>query len=40
MVAAGTISTPIAATHGFEQTSEAIAKAAESGGKALFTPKA
>jgi NADPH:quinone reductase-like Zn-dependent oxidoreductase len=38
MVAAGTISTPVAATYGFDHISEAIAKAAESGGKVLFTP--
>ena len=40
LVAAGTISTPVAATYGFDQVGEAIAKAAESGGKVLFTPNA
>ncbi len=39
LVAAGTISTPVAATYGFEQVAEAITKAAESGGKVLFTPR-
>jgi len=39
MVAAGTISTPVAATYNFDQFSEAIAKAGESGGKVLFTPR-
>jgi NADPH:quinone reductase-like Zn-dependent oxidoreductase len=39
LVAAGTISTPVAATYGFEQVAEAIKKAAESGGKVLFTPR-
>jgi NADPH:quinone reductase-like Zn-dependent oxidoreductase len=35
LIAAGTISTPVAATYRFE----AIAKAAQSGGKVLFTPQ-
>jgi mitochondrial enoyl-[acyl-carrier protein] reductase / trans-2-enoyl-CoA reductase len=39
LVAAGTIFTPVAATYGFDQVREAIAKAAQSGGKVLFTPK-
>src|SRR5215469_1537705 len=39
MVAAGTISTSAAATYNFDQFSEAIAKAGESGGKVLFTPR-
>lgn len=39
LIAAGAISTPVAATYGFDQFREAIAKAAESGGKVLFTPK-
>ena len=39
LVAAGTISAPVAATYGFDRFKEAIAKAAESGGKVLFTPK-
>jgi NADPH:quinone reductase-like Zn-dependent oxidoreductase len=39
MVAAGTISTPVAATYNFDQFSEAIAKAGESSGKVLFTPR-
>jgi NADPH:quinone reductase-like Zn-dependent oxidoreductase len=39
LVAAGTISTPVAATYGFDQVREAITKAAQSGGKVLFTPK-
>ena len=39
LIAAGTISTPVAATYGFDQVREAITKAAESGGKVLFTPK-
>jgi NADPH:quinone reductase-like Zn-dependent oxidoreductase len=38
-VASGTISTPVVATYGFEQVAEAIAKAGESGGKVLFTPR-
>jgi NADPH:quinone reductase-like Zn-dependent oxidoreductase len=38
LVAAGTISTPVAATYRLDQVREAIAKAAESGGKVLFTP--
>ncbi len=39
LIAAGTISTPVAATYGFDQVREAITKAAERGGKVLFTPK-
>src|SRR2546427_1199875 len=39
LIAAGTISTPVAATYGFDQVREAITKAAQSGGKVLFTPK-
>ena len=39
LVAAGTIFTPVAATYDFDQVGEAIAKAAQSGGKVLFTPK-
>src|SRR5262245_4775630 len=40
LVAAGTISTPVAATYGFDQVGEAITKATQSGGKVLFTPNA
>jgi len=36
LIAAGTISTPVAATY---QVKEAITKAAQSGGKVLFTPQ-
>jgi NADPH:quinone reductase-like Zn-dependent oxidoreductase len=39
LVAAGAVSTPVAATYRFDQVREAIAKAAQSGGKVLFTPK-
>jgi NADPH:quinone reductase-like Zn-dependent oxidoreductase len=39
LVAAGTISAPVAATFGFDQVREAITKAAQSSGKVLFTPK-
>ena len=39
LVAAGMISTPVAATYGFDEVQEAITKAAQSGGKVLFTPK-
>ena len=39
LVAAGTISTPVAAICGFDQVGEAITKATQSGGKVLFTPK-
>jgi len=39
LIAAGTISAPVAATYGFDQVREAITKAAQSGGKVLFTPK-
>jgi NADPH:quinone reductase-like Zn-dependent oxidoreductase len=40
LVAAGTIAAPLAATYRFDQVSEAITKAAQSGGKVLFTSKA
>jgi NADPH:quinone reductase-like Zn-dependent oxidoreductase len=39
LIAAGAISTPIAAIYGFDQVMEAITRAAQSGGKVLFTPK-
>jgi NADPH:quinone reductase-like Zn-dependent oxidoreductase len=39
LIAVGTISALVAATYGFDQFSEAITKAAQSGGKVLFTPK-
>jgi NADPH:quinone reductase-like Zn-dependent oxidoreductase len=39
LVAAGTISAPVAATYGFDQVTEAITKAAHGGGKVLFRPK-
>jgi NADPH:quinone reductase-like Zn-dependent oxidoreductase len=39
LVASGTISTPVVATYRFEQIAEAIAKAGESGGKVLLTPR-
>jgi NADPH:quinone reductase-like Zn-dependent oxidoreductase len=39
LIAAGTISTPVAATYGFDQVREAITKAAQSSGKVLFRPK-
>jgi NADPH:quinone reductase-like Zn-dependent oxidoreductase len=39
LVAAGTISAPVAATYDFDQAREAITKAAQSEGKVLFTPK-
>jgi len=39
LIAAGTISTPVAATYRFDQVKDAIAKAAQSGGKVLFTPQ-
>jgi NADPH:quinone reductase-like Zn-dependent oxidoreductase len=39
LIAAGTISAPVAATYHFDQVSEAITKAAQSGGKVLFTPE-
>ena len=39
LIAAGTISAPVAATYRFDQVGEAIAKAAQSGGKMLFTPE-
>jgi NADPH:quinone reductase-like Zn-dependent oxidoreductase len=38
LIAAGTISTPVAATYRFDQVSEAITRAAQSAGKVLFTP--
>lgn len=40
LVAEGTISTPVAATYGFNQVGEALTQAAQSGGKVLFTPNA
>jgi NADPH:quinone reductase-like Zn-dependent oxidoreductase len=40
LIAAGTISIPIAATYGFEQARDAITTAARSSGKVLFTPGA
>jgi hypothetical protein len=39
LIAVGTISALVAATYGFDQFSEAITNAAQSGGKVLFTPK-
>jgi hypothetical protein len=39
-VAAGTISTPVAATYGFDRVGEAITRAIQSGGKVLLTPNA
>ena len=39
LIAAGTISAPVAATYRFDQVGEAIDKAAQSGGKVLFTPE-
>jgi NADPH:quinone reductase-like Zn-dependent oxidoreductase len=39
LVAAGMISAPVAATYGFDRVREAMTKAAQSGGKVLFTPK-
>jgi hypothetical protein len=38
LVAVSTIWAPVAATFGFDQVGEAIAKATQSGGKVLFTP--
>ncbi len=38
LVAAGTIATPVAATYRFDQVREAVTRAAQSGGKVLFTP--
>ena len=38
LVAAGTVSTPVAATYGFDQVGKAIANATQSGGKVLFAP--
>jgi hypothetical protein len=40
LVAAGTISTPVATTYCFDQVTEAITRAAQSSGKVLFTPNA
>ncbi len=40
LIAAGTISAPVAATYGLDQAAEAIARAAESKGKVLFRPQA
>ena len=40
LIAAGTIAAPVAATYPFHQVREAITKAAQSGGKVLFTSKA
>ncbi len=40
LIAAGMISTAVAATCGLDQVGEAITKVAQSGGKVLFTPKA
>jgi alpha/beta hydrolase fold len=39
LVAAGTISTPVVATYRFDQVKEAVTRAAQSGGKVLFTPQ-
>jgi hypothetical protein len=39
LIAAGTISTPITTTYSFDRVREAIAKATQSGGKVLFTPR-
>jgi hypothetical protein len=39
LVAAGQIATPIPATLGFEQVTQALKTAVESGGKVLFTPR-
>jgi NADPH:quinone reductase-like Zn-dependent oxidoreductase len=39
LIAAGTISTPVAATYRFDQVGEALTKAAQGGGKVLFTPE-
>ena len=39
LVAAGTISTPVAAAYNFDQVGEAITKATQGGGKVLLTPK-
>lgn len=39
LVASGAISTPVAATYGFDQVKEAITRAAQGGGKVLFTAK-
>jgi NADPH:quinone reductase-like Zn-dependent oxidoreductase len=38
MIAAGAISTPVAATYGLDEVTEAIARATQSRGKVLFTP--
>jgi NADPH:quinone reductase-like Zn-dependent oxidoreductase len=39
LIAGGLISTPVAATYGFDQVREAVTEATRSGGKVLFTPK-
>jgi NADPH:quinone reductase-like Zn-dependent oxidoreductase len=39
LIAAGTISAPVAATYTFDQAREAIAKAAQGSGKVLFRPE-
>jgi NADPH:quinone reductase-like Zn-dependent oxidoreductase len=39
LVAAGTVSTPVVGTYGFDQITDAITHAARGGGKVLFTPK-
>jgi NADPH:quinone reductase-like Zn-dependent oxidoreductase len=38
LIAAGTITAPVAATYDFDQVTEAITNAARSGGKVLFRP--
>ena len=38
LVASGAISTPVRQTNDFDQATDAIAKAAHSRGKVLFTP--
>jgi NADPH:quinone reductase-like Zn-dependent oxidoreductase len=40
LVASGAIATPVVATYRFEQVKEALARAAESRGRVLFTPRA
>jgi hypothetical protein len=39
LIAAVTISTPVADTYGFDQVTEAITRAAQKGGKVLFAPQ-
>ncbi len=39
LVASGAISTPVAATYGFEQVTQAITRAAAGNGKVLFAPR-